>query len=76
MIERVIELISTIGAIGSVPPDGRFYEAGFSSIRALELLLAIEEEFQVSIPDKEFISARTPREVANLIERLQTRKAA
>ena len=76
MIERVIQLVSKVGGIDSVPPDGGIYEAGFSSIRVLELLLALEEEFGVSIPDKDFITLRTPRDISSLIESLQERKAA
>jgi acyl carrier protein len=76
MMERVIQLISQIGGIGSISPDAGIYEAGFSSVRVLELLLALEEEFGVSIPDQEFMAARTPREIFALLERLQEPKAA
>jgi len=55
-MERVIQLISQIGGIGSISPDAGIYEAGFSSVRVLELLLALEEEFGVSIPDQEFMT--------------------
>ena len=75
-MERVIQLISQIGGIGSISPDAGIYEAGFSSVRVLELLLALEEEFGVSIPDQEFMAARTPREILALLERLQEPKAA
>jgi len=75
-MERVIQLISQIGGIGSISPDAGIYEAGFSSVRVLELLLALEEEFGVSIPDQEFMAARTPREIFALVERLQEPKAA
>jgi acyl carrier protein len=70
-MERVIQLISQIGGIGSVAPDARIYDAGFSSVRALELLLALEEEFSVTIPDRDFVAARTPRDIAGLLERLR-----
>ncbi len=73
---RVIRLISDIGGIGLVAPDAGFYDAGFSSVRALELLLALEKEFGVTIPDKDFIAARTPREIKALLDRVQQRRAA
>jgi acyl carrier protein len=76
MMERVIQLISEIGGIGSISPDAGIYEAGFSSVRVLELLLALEEEFGVSIPDQEFMATRTAREIFALLERLQEPKAA
>jgi len=71
IVERVIQLISEVGSIGSVAPDTEIYEAGFSSVRVLELLLALEEEFSIAIPDKEFMAARTPQAIAALIERLR-----
>jgi acyl carrier protein len=76
MMERVIQLISQIGGIGSVTPDAGIYEAGFSSVRVLELLLALEEEFGVSIPDKDFMAARTAREISGLIDQLRERQMA
>jgi acyl carrier protein len=76
MIERVIQLVSQIGGIESVAPDEEIYQAGFSSVRVLELLLALEEEFGLQIPDQEFITARTPREITGLLERLQQRQPA
>jgi acyl carrier protein len=75
-MERVIQLISQIGGIGSVTPDAGIYDAGFSSVRVLELLLALEDEFRVSIPDQDFMAARTPREIFGLVERLQEPKPA
>lgn len=75
-MERVTQIICKVGGINSVLPDGSIYDAGFSSIRVLELLLALEQEFGVTIPDKDFMTARTPREIATLIEDLQQRTAA
>jgi len=73
-LERIIQLISEIGGIGLVAPEAGFYEAGFSSVSALELLLALETEFSVTIPDKDFVRARTPREIVALLERLQQKE--
>ena len=75
-MERVIEIISKVGGIGSVEPDEGIYEAGFSSYRALELLLALEEEFGANLPDKEFMAARTPRAIVGLLDRLHERQTA
>jgi acyl carrier protein len=75
-MERIVQLICQVGGINSVAPDASIYDAGFSSVRVLELLLALEQEFGVTIPDKDFMTARTPREIAGLIERLQERTAA
>jgi acyl carrier protein len=75
-MERVIQLISQVGGINSVVSDANIYDAGFTSIRVLELLLALEQEFGVTIPDKDFMTVHTPREIFGLIEHLQERKAA
>jgi acyl carrier protein len=76
MVERVIQFISEVGGIGALEPDTDLYRAGFSSVRVLELLLALEGEFHVTIPDKEFVAARTPEAIAGLIERLQQKQPA
>jgi acyl carrier protein len=76
IMERVIQLISQVGGIGSVGPDAGIYEAGFSSVRVLELLLALEDEFGISIPDKDFMAARSPRQISELIERLREKEMA
>lgn len=75
-MDRLIQLIAEIGRTGAIAPDTAIYDAGFSSARALELVLALETEFGVSIPDKDFVAARTPRQIATLLERLQQRDAA
>ncbi|HTL55660.1 MAG TPA: acyl carrier protein [Candidatus Limnocylindrales bacterium] len=75
-MERVIRLISEVGGIKIVPPDVRINEAGFSSVRVLDLLLTLEQEFDVRIPDEDFIAAGTPRRIAELIERLREKQEA
>ena len=70
-MERVIQLISQVGHLDAIAPDAVIYEAGFSSVRVLELLLMLEQEFGISIPDGDFIAARTPRKIAELVQRLQ-----
>lgn len=75
-MERIVQLISQIGGIPAVEPDTVIYEAGFSSMRMLELLLALEEQYGIKIPDQEFITMRTAREMAALVERLRERGEA
>jgi len=76
MMERIIQLVSQVGGIDSVGPDANIYEAGFSSVRVLELLLSLEDEFGVTIPDKDFMIARTPRQISGLIDSLRERQMA
>ena len=42
-------------------PDEDFYDAGFTSLSSLKLLMQLETEWDVSIPDDEFIVARSAR---------------
>lgn len=70
-IDQVTAIILTIGNLPSIGPDDDIYAAGFSSIRAHQLLIELEETFQVSIPDdSRFPSARTPRALHGLIQEL------
>jgi acyl carrier protein len=70
-MERVIELIITVGGLPAIGPDDDFYDAGFSSIRSLQLLTDLEDAFHVTIPDDgSFTDARTPRALLGLIQGL------
>jgi acyl carrier protein len=70
-IERIANHVRVIGNINEIGPDRDFYEAGFSSVGALTLLLELETEFELNIPDEEFIAARTVRALGMLIGRLK-----
>ena len=65
--------MSVICRIGEIPPmddDRDIYDAGFSSIASLELLLELETIYGVSIPDDQFVIARTPRQLRALVANL------
>jgi acyl carrier protein len=69
-IDRIKSLLHNIGGLDRVEADEDFYEAGFSSIGSLQLLLELESAWSVNIPDDEFIQARTPRALHTLLVRL------
>ena len=69
--DRIMAVIRETGGIDGVGPLDDFYEAGFSSISALTLLLELETAFDVSIPDDKFIEARTPRALETMIAGLK-----
>ena len=50
--------------------DRDIYDAGFNSIASLELLIELESVHGVSIPDDQFVLARTPRQLRALIASL------
>jgi acyl carrier protein len=70
-LDGVREMICRVGKLQTIGPDDDFYEAGLSSVRALELLLELEGAYEVSIPDDDFITARTPRALHELIARIR-----
>lgn len=70
-LARVMALVRETGHIGDITPDEDFYDAGFTSLRSLELLLQLEAEWDVAIPDEEFIVARSVRSLGDLIARLK-----
>lgn len=70
-VERITSIICELGKVSGIGPDDDFYDAGFSSINSLELLLQLESACEVSIPDDEFIAVRSPRALHEMIERLK-----
>jgi acyl carrier protein len=71
-LSAVIDIIRRVGGVEIVQPDEDFYNAGVTSVNALPLLLEIEDQFQIAIPDDRFIQARTPRALHEMILELQT----
>ena len=70
-LSRTIEVIRQVGSLDAIGPDDVLYDIGLSSIHALNLLIGLEDEYQVTIPDEEFIQARTARQLHEMITRLQ-----
>jgi acyl carrier protein len=69
-IEEISAIVTRVGNIPEVGADEDIFQAGMSSADALKLLLELEAAFDVSIPDDEFVAARTPRDLSSMIERL------
>jgi acyl carrier protein len=76
VLQKITAIVCEVGKISGIQLDDDFYEAGFSSINALELLMELESALEVSIPDDEFISARSPRALHAVIERLRQEQPA
>jgi acyl carrier protein len=58
-LSTFLEIIRRVGGVQDLAPDQDFYDAGVSSVNALPLLIEVEDQFQVSIPDDRFMAART-----------------
>jgi acyl carrier protein len=75
-LNRVTDLIRRHGEIAEIGPDQDIYESGVSSAAALMLVMELETAFEVSIPDTDFIAARTPRALYDLVTRLRQEQRA
>lgn len=55
---------------GQVTPEATFEELGMTSLDALALVMALEEEFGVDLPNEEAIGLRTVGEAVDCVRRL------
>ncbi len=77
LIQRVLKVIA---ASKRIPPetvtiDSNFEQLGIDSMDAVEILFALENEFDVSIPDEEVRHVRDVRGMCEGIERLVVAKS-
>jgi acyl carrier protein len=67
-LDAVLNTIRDVTGVNLVLPDQDFYEAGVTSVQSLPLLLELEERFQVTIPDDQFVAARSARRLSEMIQ--------
>lgn len=70
-LSTIIEIICRVSGAQHVNPDQDFYEIGITSVQALPLLMDLEEQFNLSIPDERFVNARTARALRDVIQGLK-----
>ncbi|HTV57382.1 MAG TPA: acyl carrier protein [Verrucomicrobiae bacterium] len=70
-LQNVTEIVCRILNRDNLPADEDLYEAGLTSVMVLPLLAEIESAFQLTIPDADFLDARTPHALAQMIYRLR-----
>jgi acyl carrier protein len=77
LIQRVLKVIATSKRIPleTVTIDGEFEALGIDSMDAVEILFALENEFDISIPDDEVRSVRNIRQMCEGVERLVAAKS-
>jgi acyl carrier protein len=79
--ERLVRLVAQIlgkpDAAATLPADGRLSELGMSSIKMVNLMLAVEVEFDVTIPQSDITpdNFRSVASVEALLGRLLAVKA-
>ena len=78
LIERVRKSISSSKRIPleTVTIDSDFQQLGIDSMDAVEILFALENEFDINIPDDEVRSVRGVRDMCVGVEKLLAAKAA
>lgn len=75
-LDAVFNAIRDVTGVNLEQPDQDFYEAGVTSVQALPLLLELEERFRVSIPDDQFVAARSARRLSEMIQDISKRECA
>jgi acyl carrier protein len=78
LIERVRKSIATSKRIPleTVTIDSDFQQLGIDSMDAVEILFALENEFDINIPDDEVRTVRGVRDMCVGVEKLLAAKAA
>ena len=77
LIQRVLKAIAASKRIPleTVTIDSDFQQLGIDSMDAVEILFALENEFDISIPDEEVRSVRNVRQMCEGVERLVAAKS-
>ena len=77
LIQRVLKVIATSKRIplDTVTIDSEFQQLGIDSMDAVEILFALENEFDITIPDEEVRTVRNVRHMCEGVEKLVAAKA-
>jgi len=77
LVQRVLKVIATSRRIplDTVTLDSDFQQLGIDSMDAVEILFALENEFEISIPDEEVRSVRNVRQMCEGVEKLLAAKS-
>ena len=74
MFERVKEILAEQLRVpaDTITPDSRIKnDLGADSLDVLQLLMTIEEEYNVTVPDEELATFETVQDVVNYLETLK-----
>lgn len=67
----VAGIAKLVDAAAIDPTDDLYRDVGVKSVKALDVLLTLEEEFDVQISDEQFGDARTLASLADLVSELR-----
>jgi acyl carrier protein len=71
------ELRQMLTDLASLPPGfdenaDLYRDLGMTSMKAMELLMSLEERYEVSVPDEEFIEATSLERLATMMQALKS----
>jgi len=77
LTQRILKVIATSKRIPleTVSIDSEFQQLGIDSMDAVEILFALENEFDITIPDEEVRTVRNVRQMCEGVEKLIAAKA-
>jgi acyl carrier protein len=77
LVQRVLKVIATSKRIPpeTVTIDSEFQQLGIDSMDAVEILFALEGEFDITIPDEEVRTVRNVRQMCEGVEKLVAAKS-
>jgi acyl carrier protein len=78
LIQRVLKAIATSKRIPleTITIDSDFQQLGIDSMDAVEILFALENEFDITIPDEDVRSVRNVRQMCEGVDKLVAAKSA
>ena len=78
LIQRVLKVIATSKRIPleTVTIDSEFQQLGIDSMDAVEILFALENEFDITIPDEDARNVRSIRQMCEGVDKLVAAKTA
>ena len=71
-LESVMEIASRILNREDLLAEDDLYEAGLTSLMVLPMMAELESTFQLSFSDGEFLDARTPLALAQMVHHLRS----
>jgi len=73
-LEKVADIIVEIGqcTIKDVTPEAELQALGIDSLKAINVLFELEEEFDIDIPNEVISSIVTVKDILDKIDELQT----
>ena len=78
MTQRVLNVIATVKRLPreKVTAESSFEELGIDSMDAVEVLFALENEFDITIPDEEAKAVRSIQQMVDGVDKLVAAKSS